>query len=241
MDTQEKPNVAVTPCECGSSSMACNQLRLENEELRDKLQKLQEKSEGTMTGNNKDELTSLGEEKIENDKEIKEMPVTEKKERNLELTQEQVKRLKADYDDVVKKNQELENRILQLAAELASEKSRFEETVGAMSEQLMDFVEKMNKLEKESMKNKKDCSLVVQLLKCNQSLDRKFVSQKMDMLPSELKDKLTIELDLKQEQEPLSHHPAWSKKLWRTKTTGSDGNAKTDAQRNPFHSYTINE
>ena len=29
------------------------------------------------------------------------------------------------------------------------------------------------------MKNKKDCSLVVQLLKCNQSLDRKFVSQKM--------------------------------------------------------------
>lgn len=66
--------------------------RLENEELRDKLQKLLEKSEGAMTGNNKDELTSLGEEKIENDKEIKEMPVTEKKERNLELTQEQVKR-----------------------------------------------------------------------------------------------------------------------------------------------------
>lgn len=66
--------------------------RLENEELRDKLRKLLEKSEGTMTGNNKDELTSLGEEKIENDKEIKEMPVTEKKERNLELTQEQVKR-----------------------------------------------------------------------------------------------------------------------------------------------------
>ena len=32
------------------------------------------------------------------------------------------------------------------------------------------------------MKNKKDCSLVVQLLKCNQSLDRKFVSQKMDMV-----------------------------------------------------------
>lgn len=66
--------------------------RLENEELRDKLQKLLEKSEGSMTGNNKDELTSLGEEKIENDKEIKEMSVTEKKERNLELTQEQVKR-----------------------------------------------------------------------------------------------------------------------------------------------------
>ena len=37
------------------------------------------------------------------------------------------------------------------ASELASEKSRFEETVGAMSEQLMDFVEKMNKLEKESV------------------------------------------------------------------------------------------
>lgn len=242
MDTQEeKQKVAATPCECGCSSVACNQLRVENQELRDILQKLQEKSGDTMTGNNKDELSSLGEEKIKNDKEIKEKPVTEKKERSLELTQEQVKRLKADYDDVVKKNQDLENRILQLASELASEKSRFEETVGAMSEQLMDFVEKMNKLEKESMKNKKDCSLVVQLLKCNQSLDRKFVSQKMDMLPSELKDKLTIELDLKQEQEPLSHHPAWSKKLWRTKSTGSNGNAKTDARRKTYHSYTLNE
>lgn len=29
------------------------------------------------------------------------------------------------------------------------EKTRFEETVGSMSEQLMDFVEKMNKLERE--------------------------------------------------------------------------------------------
>jgi len=46
--------------------------------------------------------------------------VTEKKERNLELTQEQVKRLKADYDDVVKKNQELENRILQLVINIFS-------------------------------------------------------------------------------------------------------------------------
>ena len=32
---------------------------------------------------------------------------------------------------------------------MQTEKSHFEETVGAMSEQLMDFVEKMNKLEKE--------------------------------------------------------------------------------------------
>ena len=32
---------------------------------------------------------------------------------------------------------------------MQSEKAHFEETVGAMSEQLMDFVEKMNKLEKE--------------------------------------------------------------------------------------------
>lgn len=60
--------------------------------MRDKLQKLQEKSGDTMTGNNNDQLSSLGEEKIKNDKEIKEKPVTEKKERSLELTQEQVKR-----------------------------------------------------------------------------------------------------------------------------------------------------
>ena len=30
------------------------------------------------------------------------------------------------------------------------------------------------------IKYKRDCSLVVQLLKCNQSLDRKFVSQKVE-------------------------------------------------------------
>ena len=35
------------------------------------------------------------------------------------------------------------------AEELQLEKSRFEETVGSMSEQLMNFVEKMNKMEKE--------------------------------------------------------------------------------------------
>lgn len=34
------------------------------------------------------------------------------------------------------------------------ERSRFEETVGAMSEQLMDFVEKMNKLERECVSKK---------------------------------------------------------------------------------------
>ena len=65
--------------------------RVENQELRDKLQKLQEKSEGTM-GINNDELSCLEEEKIKNDKEIKEMSVTEKKGKDLELTQEQVKR-----------------------------------------------------------------------------------------------------------------------------------------------------
>ena len=37
---------------------------------------------------------------------------------------------------------------------MQSEKSRYEETVGAMSEQLMDFVEKMNKLERECVSHK---------------------------------------------------------------------------------------
>ena len=43
------------------------------------------------------------------------------------------------------------------AGEMHSEKSRFEETVGAMSEQLMDFVEKMNKLERECVSHIKKC------------------------------------------------------------------------------------
>ena len=47
-------------------------------------------------------------------------------------------------------------------------------------------------------------------------------------LPSELKDKLTTELDLKEERQPLSH-PDWSKKLWRTKSMRPT-NAKTEPQ-----------
>ena len=39
--------------------------------------------------------------------------------------------------------------IIVQAGEMQSEKARFEETVGVMSEQLMDFVDKMNKLERE--------------------------------------------------------------------------------------------
>ena len=34
------------------------------------------------------------------------------------------------------------------------------------------------------MKNKKDCSLVVQLLKCNQSLDKEYISHKVDTVGS---------------------------------------------------------
>ena len=61
--------------------------------MRDKLQKLQEKSEGTVTGSKIDEITALEEEKIKSGEEIKEITGNEKsKERNLELTQEQVKR-----------------------------------------------------------------------------------------------------------------------------------------------------
>lgn len=201
------------PCEKCGCTKACDQLRLENQELRDKIQTLEDK-----TACKKDETsapTSQEDEKHEN-----EIPVNQENESDSESFQEHIKRLKGDYDDVVKKNQELENRILQLAGEMHSEKSRFEETVGAMSEQLMDFVEKMNKLERECIKNKKDCSLVVQLLKCNQSLDRKFVTQKVETLPSDLKEKLKIELELKPETKPLSH-PAWSKKLWRTKSASS--------------------
>lgn len=212
---------------CDVSSEACKQLELENQELRDKLQKLEEQIAGIHSGERADVSVASPKEK---NGEIQETPdkMKEKKGQDLEFSPEQARRLKGDYDDVVKKNQELESRILQMASEMQTEKEKFEATVGAMSKQLMDFVEKMNKLEVEAMKYKRDCSLVVQLLKCNQSLDRKFVSQKMDTLPSELKDKLTTELDLKEERQPLSH-PDWSKKLWRTKSIGPT-NAKTEPQ-----------
>ncbi|CAH3152150.1 unnamed protein product, partial [Porites evermanni] len=188
--------------------------RLENQELKVKIQTLEEKT--TCTEEKGDNgVASHDAEKNENT-----IPVNEQTESALESSQEHIKRLKSDYDDVVKKNQELENRILQLADQMQSEKARFEETVGVMSKQLMDFVEKMNDLEQECIKNKRDCSLVVQLLKCNQSLDRKFVAQKVETLPSDLKEKMQEELELKPKNQPLSH-PAWSRKLWRTKSASS--------------------
>lgn len=217
---------------------ACKQLKLENQELKDKLQKLEEQIADSPCSERTEVSVALPKE--ENGK-IKEIPVIgNEKKGGLEFSPEQAKRLKGDYDDVVKKNQELENRILQMAGEMQTEKEQFEATVGAMSKQLMDFVEKMNKLEVESMKNKRDCALVVQLLKCNQSLDRKFVSQKVDTLPSELKDKLTTELDLKNERQPLSH-PDWSKKLWRTKSVGTTNAAKTEPQSKPIRTPKFSE
>ncbi|XP_068682369.1 brain-enriched guanylate kinase-associated protein-like [Montipora capricornis] len=199
------------PCEKSGCTSACEQLlRSENQELRDKIKMLQNTFDSE---SDKKSSTSSTEEKVN------EIFVKQTKS-DLESSQEHIKRLKEDYDEAMKKNQELENRILQMAEELQLEKSRFEETVGSMSEQLMNFVEKMNKMERECIQNKRDCSLVVQLLKCNQSLDKKFVSQKVKTMPSDLQEKLTLELNITPESKPLNH-PARSRKLWRTKSASS--------------------
>ncbi|PFX13047.1 hypothetical protein AWC38_SpisGene22911 [Stylophora pistillata] len=197
MDTlEENTDNMGSSSESECSFDACKQLKLENQELKDKLQKLEEQIADSPCSERTEVSVALPKE--ENGK-IKEIPVIgNEKKGGLEFSPEQAKRLKGDYDDVVKKNQELENRILQMAGEMQTEKEQFEATVGAMSKQLMDFVEKMNKLEVES-------------------------------LPSELKDKLTTELDLKNERQPLSH-PDWSKKLWRTKSIGATNAAKTEPQ-----------
>lgn len=199
-----KSEMAVPSEKCGFTP-TCELLRSEDQELSDKMQ-----MPVKTISINSESFTSATEEQ--------EIDVFVKLTKTDFLsTQEYIKRLKADYDEMVKKNQELESKLLQMGEELEKEKSRFEETVGNMSEQLMEFVEKMNKMEKESMKNKRDCSLVVQLLKCNQSLDTKFVSQKVQTLPADLKEKLSVELDISTEPKPLNH-PAWSRKRWRTKS-----------------------
>lgn len=38
-----------------------------------------------------------------------------------------------------------------------------------------------------------------------------------DQLPADLKEKLSVELDIPTEPKPLNH-PAWSRKRWRTKS-----------------------
>lgn len=199
-----KSEMAV-PSEKCDFTRTCELLRSEDQELSDKMQMPVK----TISINSESPTSSTEEQEID--------VFVKLSKTDLLSTQEYIKRLKADYDEMVKKNQELESKLLQMGEELEKEKSRFEETVGNMSEQLMEFVEKMNKMEKESMKNKRDCSLVVQLLKCNQSLDTKFVSQKVQTLPADLKEKLSVELDISTEPKPLNH-PAWSRKRWRTKS-----------------------
>ncbi|XP_074631682.1 brain-enriched guanylate kinase-associated protein-like isoform X2 [Acropora palmata] len=201
--------MAVPSEKCGLTP-TCELLRSEDQELWDKMQ-MPVKAISINSEEKIDKSLTSSTEEQEIDVFVK-LTKTD-----LLSTQEYIKRLKADYDEMVKKNQELESKLLQMGEELEKEKSCFEETVGNMSEQLMEFVEKMNKMEKESMKNKRDCSLVVQLLKCNQSLDTKFVSQKVQTLPTDLKEKLSVELDISTEPKPLNH-PAWSRKRWRTKS-----------------------
>ena len=69
----------------------CEPSRLENQELKDKLQKLEEKIEGTPTGEKAEvSVTSPGEDYGE----VKELPaeVNQNKEQGVELSPEQVKR-----------------------------------------------------------------------------------------------------------------------------------------------------
>lgn len=43
------------------------------------------------------------------------------------------------------------------------------------------------------------------------------LSVSSDKLPEDLKEKLSVELDITPEPKPLNH-PAWSRKRWRTKS-----------------------
>lgn len=78
---------------CKMSDLLWNIFRLVNQELRDKLQKLQKAQEGSLSDSEKDELLpSLPGEKKENGNEINGIPVHQKNGSDVELTKEQVKR-----------------------------------------------------------------------------------------------------------------------------------------------------
>ncbi|KXJ05072.1 Tight junction-associated protein 1, partial [Exaiptasia diaphana] len=121
----------------------------------------------------------------------------EKRDESIESYVEQNKRLREVYEDALQQNQDLESRILSLADELQAERARFDEALMTMTERLVDATEKMNKMEAQMVKSRKDCALVVQLLKCNQSVDKHFVTRQVNLFPSELKKKIKEELDWK--------------------------------------------
>ncbi|XP_031557797.1 tight junction-associated protein 1-like [Actinia tenebrosa] len=179
--------------ECGCTCSKCN-ASSECISLREEIVKLCKKLNESERRTQELEL-KLRESNLE--KEAEHLRIQE----NFESYLEQNKRLKESYDQTVRQNQELESQVLKMADELQTERSRFDEALMAMTERLIDATEKMNTMEKETVKSRKDCALVVQLLKCNQSLDRNFISKKLDSFPSELKGKLQEELKLKDTSE----------------------------------------
>ncbi|EDO48500.1 predicted protein [Nematostella vectensis] len=174
-------------------------------------------------------------------------------EKNITTAMEQQKRLKDSYDETVKRNQELEEQVLKMADEMQEERERFEEALKVVTERLVETREKMNKMETETVKNRKDCSLVVQLLKCNDSRNKNYLSEQVDSFPQELKSKLQDELNLEtsntSKQRSKSHPPpsqnntrtaAKSRRLFarRSKSASSDNTSGDPPKRAVLAVYT---
>ena len=90
---------------------------------------------------------------------------------------EDTERIKEYLQEVLIKNQHLEEMLLYTSQELEEEKENSRKIVQTLTERLMESREMINKLEVENMRYKKDCLLAVELLQCNRSADQEYVSK----------------------------------------------------------------
>lgn len=95
---------------------------------------------------------------------------------------DELNRAKIHLEQVTKKNQDLEEKLLQVTQELEKERKNSRAIVLTLTERLMELKETINKLEIENMRYKKDCMLTLELLQCNRTNDQARVSSAMKKL-----------------------------------------------------------
>ncbi|XP_077998431.1 uncharacterized protein LOC144451461 [Glandiceps talaboti] len=129
----------------------------------------------------------------------------------LRVMKERYKRLEDSHASLQRTNQELEDKVLQVAAKFEKEKQYLGKEMMTLTSRLVDVRCKLNEREDENCRLKKDCELAVQLLQCAPSSN--YLTHKVSSLPHDLQYRvhkvMAEELQTQQEDthEPLLYTP----------------------------------
>ncbi|KAI8480202.1 Golgi organization [Branchiostoma belcheri] len=105
----------------------------------------------------------------------------------LQALKDKFYRLERSHKSLQRVNQDLEEKLLSMAAQSERTKASLNRDILEMTEKLMNTRLALNQLEESNDRYRKECNLAAQLLQCN---PHNFVSPKFSSLPPELQERL---------------------------------------------------